>query len=85
MSIAPNVASVVKPHVTLEVECIDRRYLNAYIPTLLSEGGVVGYFQTYRQPFVSFRPHGPHEPGVRPRDSAVDRPAEQEERPCGST
>ena len=27
----PNVAEIIKDHVTLEVRCIDRLYLNAYV------------------------------------------------------
>jgi hypothetical protein len=34
----PNVAEIIKDHVTLEVRCIDRLYLNAYIPRLQSGG-----------------------------------------------
>ena len=39
----PNVADIIKDHVTLEVRCIDRLYLNAYIPRLQSGGGVVDF------------------------------------------
>jgi hypothetical protein len=39
----PNVAEIIKDHVTLEVRCIDRRYLNAYLPRLQSGGGVVDF------------------------------------------
>jgi hypothetical protein len=39
----PNVAEIIKDHVTLEVRCIDRLYLNAYIPQLQSGGGVVDF------------------------------------------
>ncbi len=39
----PNVAELIRDHVTLEVECVDRLYLNAYVPRLQSEGGVVGF------------------------------------------
>lgn len=28
----PNVAEVIRDHVTLAVECVDRLYLNAYVP-----------------------------------------------------
>lgn len=30
----PNVAAMIPKHITLEAECIDRMYLNAYIPRL---------------------------------------------------
>jgi hypothetical protein len=54
MTIPPNVATVLSKHVTLELESIDRMYLNGYIPRLQSEAGVVGYFRTYRgAPFAS--------------------------------
>jgi hypothetical protein len=39
----PNVAEIIKDHVTLEVHCIDRLYLNAYVPRLQSSGGVVDF------------------------------------------
>jgi hypothetical protein len=39
----PNVADIIKNHVTLEVRCIDRLYLNAYVPPLQSSGGVVDF------------------------------------------
>jgi hypothetical protein len=36
----PNVAELIKDHVTLEVRCLDRLYLNAYVPRLQSSGRV---------------------------------------------
>lgn len=39
----PNVAEIIKEHVTLELRCLDRLYLNAYIPRLQSGGGVVDF------------------------------------------
>lgn len=39
----PNVAEIIKDHVTLEVRCIDRLYLNGYVPRLQSSGGVVDF------------------------------------------
>ena len=39
----PNVAEIIKDHVTLEVRCIDRLYLNAYVTRLQSGGGVVDF------------------------------------------
>jgi len=48
------VADVLGDHVTLEVECIDRMYLNLYQPRLQHELGVVGFFKLHRGfPFVS--------------------------------
>jgi hypothetical protein len=39
----PNVAELIKEHITLEVDCVDRLYLNAYVRRLQSEGGVIGF------------------------------------------
>lgn len=39
----PNVAEIIRDHVALEVNCVDRLYLNGYVPRLQSEGGVVGF------------------------------------------
>jgi hypothetical protein len=45
---------ILAEHVTLEVECIDRMYLNLYQPKLQHELGVVGFFKGHRgYPFVS--------------------------------
>jgi hypothetical protein len=41
----PNVAELIRDHVTLTVECVDRLYLNAYVPRLQSEGGVIGFLR----------------------------------------
>jgi hypothetical protein len=39
----PNVAEIIKDHVTLEMRCIDRLYLNAYVPRLQTSGGVIDF------------------------------------------
>jgi hypothetical protein len=41
----PNVAEIIRDHVTLQVRCVDRLYLNAYVPSLQSGGGVVAFLQ----------------------------------------
>lgn len=54
MTLPRTVADVLGDHVTLEVECIDRMYLNLYQPRLQHELGVVGFFKFHRGfPFVS--------------------------------
>lgn len=54
MTLPRSVADVLADHVTLEVECIDRMYLNLYQPRLQHELGVVGFFKAHRGfPFVS--------------------------------
>ena len=48
MSLPQSVAEILKEHVTLEVEGIDRMYLNVYIPQLQREGGVASFFRAHR-------------------------------------
>jgi hypothetical protein len=45
MSIPRTVAEVLREHVTLEVEGIDRMYLNVYVPALQRAGGVASFFR----------------------------------------
>src|SRR3954467_13039787 len=45
MSVSRSVAEVLAEHVTLEVEGIDRMYLNVFVPGLQREQGVVGFFR----------------------------------------
>src|SRR6478672_10275003 len=54
MSLPRSVAEVLKQHVTLEVEGIDRMYLNVYQPKLQTDRGVAAFFRCHRgQPFAS--------------------------------
>ncbi|NQT37595.1 MAG: hypothetical protein HQ581_08910, partial [Planctomycetes bacterium] len=48
MSLPRTVAEVINEHVTLELECIDRMYLNVYVPQLQRELGVVSFFRFHR-------------------------------------
>jgi len=48
MSLPRNVAEVINEHVTLELECIDRMYLNVYVPQLQRELGVASFFRFHR-------------------------------------
>src|ERR1700729_2236873 len=53
-SIPRTEAEVIREHVALEVEGIDRMYLNVYQPKLQHDRGVVTFFRYHRQqPFVS--------------------------------
>jgi len=55
-------ADVVAGHVTLDVSCLDRVYLNGYVAKLQTPGGVVYFFRDHRgKPIVSpalFEPIG---------------------------
>jgi len=54
MSIPRSVADVIQSHVTLEVEGIDRMYLNVYQPKLQTEKGAACFFRYHRkQPVAS--------------------------------
>src|SRR5438132_6366188 len=54
MSIPCSVADVIQNHVTLEVEGIDRMYLNVYQPKLQTEMGAACFFRFHRkQPVAS--------------------------------
>jgi hypothetical protein len=47
MNLSKSVAELQREHVVLELECIDRMYLNAYVPQLTTEGGVAGFVRGY--------------------------------------
>ncbi len=54
MSVSRSVAEVLADHVTLEMEGIDRMYLNVYVPGLQREQGVACFFRFHRgNQFVS--------------------------------
>jgi hypothetical protein len=44
-TLTPSVAELQIEHGVLELECIDRRYLNAYVPKLTSAAGVAGFLR----------------------------------------
>jgi len=59
MTVAPTVADVLTDHVVFEVECIDRMYLNVYVPGLQYAAGLVAF--VHRQldlPIASTAPLG---------------------------
>jgi len=41
----PNVAEIIRDHVTLQLRCVDRLYLNGYCPALQSGGGGVAFLR----------------------------------------
>jgi len=48
VSQSTSVATILREHVTLEVESIDRMYLNVYVPLLQRAVGVVSFFRHHR-------------------------------------
>ena len=56
MTLPPSVAEVLSQHVTLEVEGIDRMYLNVYVPRRQIVEGVLGFIRRHRgHPVASTR------------------------------
>jgi hypothetical protein len=54
MSVSQSVATILRDHVTLEVESLDRLYLNLYVPRLQRVPDVLGFFRDHRgQPIAS--------------------------------
>ena len=54
MSVPHSVATILRDHITLQVEGIDRLYLNVYVPQLQCAGGVAHFFRVHRgAPFAS--------------------------------
>jgi hypothetical protein len=49
MMVPRTVAEVLSEHVTLEVECIDRMYLNVYVPALQFPAGVACFLKNHRK------------------------------------
>jgi hypothetical protein len=50
----PNIAAVIRQHVSLEVRCIDRLYLHAWMPKLQTSGGLCYFLQEHlRHPIPS--------------------------------
>ena len=48
MKVARSAGEVLSEHVTLEVECADRLYLNLYIPILQQERGIAWFWKHHR-------------------------------------
>src|SRR5664279_3612965 len=59
MTVARSVSDVLTDHVKFEVECIDRMYLNVYVPTLQYPAGLVGFVHRQLElPIASTAPLG---------------------------
>jgi hypothetical protein len=43
----PNIADIIRQHVSLEVRCIDRLYLHAYMPKLQTSGGLCYFLRDH--------------------------------------
>jgi hypothetical protein len=79
MSLPRSVAEVLKSHVTLEVEGIDRMYLNVYQPRLQTDRGVAAFFRFHRG--ETFASSALMDPMSKSFIAAVDRFVLQEQIP----
>jgi len=79
MSLPRSVAEVLKNHVTLEVEGIDRMYLNVYQPRLQTDLGVASFFRFHRGEI--FASSALMNPMSKSFIAAVDRFVEKEQIP----
>ena len=43
----PNIAAIIRQHVSLEVRCLDRLYLHAYLPKLQTSGGLCYFLRDH--------------------------------------
>ena len=48
MKVPRSVAEILSQHTTLTLECIDRLYLNVYVPVLQRAAGAAYFFRTIR-------------------------------------
>jgi hypothetical protein len=44
----PTIPELLRDHVSLDIECVDRVYLNGYVPTLQTSGTLVYFLQHQR-------------------------------------
>src|SRR5262244_1945555 len=79
MSLPRTVAEVLSQHVTLEVEGIDRMYLNVYQPRLQTDRGVAAFFRFHRG--ETFASSVLMDPISKAFSTAVERFVDQEQIP----
>jgi hypothetical protein len=79
MTLPRSVADVLSQHVTLEVEGIDRMYLNVYQPRLQTDRGVAAFFRFHRG--ETFASSALMDPISKTFIAAVERFVEQEQIP----
>jgi hypothetical protein len=79
MTIARSVAEILSERVTVEVESIDRLYLNMYQPRLMHAGGVAQFFRAHQG--ATFASSALMAPMTRAFQAAVVRFAELEDVP----
>jgi hypothetical protein len=74
MTIARSVAKVLGEHVTLDLECIDRMYLNLYVPILQTPEGTAWFWRRHPWlPVCFLRTHGSDVSGFCEADRGIRR------------
>jgi hypothetical protein len=58
----PNIADIIRQHVTLSVSCIDRLYLHAYMPKLQTSGGLCYFLHDHLGNPIPYCPTIPSRP-----------------------
>jgi hypothetical protein len=53
MSIPLTVTEILRDHVSLDIECVDRVYLNGYVPTLQTSGALVYFLEQQRGAMIA--------------------------------
>jgi hypothetical protein len=79
MTVPRSVADVLNEHVTLEVEGIDRMYLNVYQPCLQTDCGIAAFFRFHRG--ATFASSALMDPITKSFITVVDRFVEQKQIP----
>jgi hypothetical protein len=79
MSIPQSVGEILDHHVTFELECIDRMYLNVYVPRLQCESGVANFFRMHRG--HKFASSALMDPMTKTFVAAIERFAKQQQIP----
>ncbi|MGB8648842.1 MAG: hypothetical protein WCF84_26635 [Anaerolineae bacterium] len=49
----PTIPELLRDHVSLDVHCVDRIYLNGYVPTLQTSGAIVYFLEKHRKALIA--------------------------------
>ena len=49
----PTIPELLRDHVSLDIECVDRVYLNGYVPTLQTSGALVYFLEQHRGAMIA--------------------------------
>lgn len=49
----PTIPELLRDHVSLDIQCVDRVYLNGYVPTLQTSGAIVYFLEKHRHALIA--------------------------------